>query len=276
MKIILLALLFVTIISFANTSTRSIVSPRSASLGSSINGNMGLNETILDNPASIGFTKDYTVEGFFTNNTKEQSKIFNISVVDSTTSSAAGGFSYSAVNQETSANYDYFYANMADRYFETLAFGLGGHYLKKRDTQKNSKAYDVDLGMLWAPSEHFAAGLTYRNIRRVDAELAPSEVTLGLQSALSYFYPTFNVTKRISRSNWRDKNSLIYASGLELMLSGTYFARAGYNYDTIEKNKKWALGAGWRAPKISFDYAFERGLTDKSEYQHILATRVYF
>ena len=271
----LLVFLMLSSSAFAALTTRKIVSPRSAGLGSAIHGNIGSNDTLRDNPASIAFSKNYGIEGLYINSATDQATILDVSVVDSKTSHLAGGFAYSKISEQNNLKRDMFYLCVAERYWQKTALSLGGKYVKTTIDKETISFYDFDLGLLMAFNNYLGLGLVWKNIRKKDETFAPQEVSLGLQGAWTYFYPTFTVSK-LTKTGFSKLNALIYAMGLEVTARNKIFARGGYNIDTMTDIKKYSLGVGWNAPKISFSYAFERALKKASLYQHLASIRLYF
>ena len=256
-------------------SSRSVISPRSAALGSAIVGNIGLNETLYENPAAISFTKSYTVDGSFINNAMDRATIFNVSAVDSRTGNVAGGFAYSRINEKSKWTHNLFYLSLAERYWKNIGIGVGGRMVRSKMGDEKSSFYDFDLGLLFAASRFLAVGLTWKNMRGANQEFSPQEVTLGFQGAFSYFFLTFNMTKG-REYGFTDMANLTYAMGLEVVVRKAFFFSLVYNTVNDREERAYAAGLGWNAPKIAFSYAYMRDASMAALYQHLVSMRLYF
>lgn len=273
---LLIVLLISTSTLFGGVSLKSVKSPRSVGLGSSLKGNIGVNDILHDNPAAIAFTKSYTAEASYVNNARAGAKILDFTVVDSRTSKAAGGFAFSKITEfDRNAEHDAFYLAMAERYWRSTSLFIGGRYIKSKINEVKSNFYDFDIGTLTAFGPNLGLGLTFKNLKNSNEAMAPQEVSVGLQTAWKYFFPTGSITKKI-RHGWTDTDKLSYSAGLEIVTFKQLFLRGGYNVDDEVNTSNYSLGTGWKAPKISFDYAYERGIEDANNYQHLASCRMYF
>jgi hypothetical protein len=273
MKVFIILTVF-TSFAYAAITSGTIESPRSVALGSAIHGNIGLNSVLHDNPAGIAFSKKYTVAGGYANLTKDAASYYEVSVVDSRTSKAAGGFSYAKLTtSDKTSNYDLFNLVLAERYWKNTSVYIGGRYVKSKINETKSSFYDFDIGFLTAFNEFLSLGLTWKNLKQSDEEFAPEELALGAQLGWKWFYPTGTITKKL-KHGFSDTDKLSYSAGLEIAVDRKYYARGGYNIDDETKKSNYAVGLAWKAPKISFNYAFERSVDNKDEYRHLFSTRV--
>ena len=70
------------------------------------------------------------------------------------------------------------------------------------------------------------------------------------------------------RHGFSDRSKLTYSTGLEMVFANQFFARGGMSYDDEINKRTYSMGAGWRAPKIAFNYAYKRDAYNSNEEQH--------
>jgi hypothetical protein len=210
---------------------------------------LNIQDSLYQNPAVMAFEEFYSINASVVSDDNDQDA-YVFSAVDGSAELFAGGFGY--LKNESRKRLDF---SASDNLAKNIALGFGVTHWD--EFQNEESLTSLRVGSLYVGS-FFTAGLGFSGLVG-DADRLNRAVDLGV----SFFTPrivTASLSAKIPLESEEPGETLgeDLRGGLEFDLSQGFALRAGYrrnelsaNYDAI------TYGAGWRAPKISFDFAFE-------------------
>ena len=260
-------------------------SPRTAALGGSGHAAPLLNDSIYQNPTQASFLKKYSVSaayGSFQGETKEDDpglngKNYNVSVLDARNENFQAGVGYAIRSGER-----YIHVSMSKAISDKLALGAGTKFIMPKEVFEFDNS-DFSFSIGFVPSQNIQFALIVDNlIQREDNSKKFNlyrEITLGLKIELiskvklyadPHLTPLFFGNKRFG-----------YEVGAEVSVFEDLYLRGGYFHQSLvptqgDYGDGYGLGAGWMAPKISFDYAYSMAVKPKPASTHTFGLTVFF
>jgi hypothetical protein len=157
-----------------------------------------------------------------------------------------------------SAGDNSFFASVAFRLKDQVAFGITGKYIMRTIAGYNANAFGGDLGVLITPVEHLRIGLGAFNVGQQVQFISagdplPSTARLGLAYQLLDI-PQHSLLLSVDNGYQWGSQTYIGAAGAEYWYDKTLALRVGYTGDAYEQNL--TAGLGVNVDMLEFDYAY--------------------
>lgn len=144
-----------------------------------------------------------------------------------------------------------------------LSMGLTGHYYSAKTSQASHTQINVDLGFIYTPTENIGLGLVAYNLLGEESAIAEyMRPKRSIGAGFNYIYRNF--------ARFRvDVSSLDQVGvGLETYVNSFIVTRLGYFHDMDLKRELLSLGAGFKGPKFSLNYAYQANTQNSGDYRH--------
>ncbi len=252
-----------------------LVGPRSLALGAYLGLPVG-NEGMLTNPAAIGPTRRYTLEGLGVMDRRGADTTggwFGASVVDSMSAPVTAGFSYLRA-QKGAYTGNLLTLAMAGPLADRFHVGVSGKYLSLNGPEKVG-AFTVDVGAWWRVADLVSLGAAGYDLLHVSHDaVAPRGVGAGIAIGSAQ---VAQVT-----ADWRadldrlGKTANRYAAGGEVMLGHLFAVRGGFQKDEVLDTRWWSAGVGLASQGgVALDVGYRQSLDDASARTLAASLKVY-
>jgi hypothetical protein len=274
--------LFLLVISniYHSASAADYQSPRIAALGGAGSAGPLLNDAIYLNPSYISLLKTY---GLGLNYLKfhgtdvgdePKGRNFSASVQDGKTELFQAGAAYTKREDGVLVQ-----VGASSKVSEQVSLGIAGKLYLNDQTRTNGKDGAFSLTYLVNQNLQFAViGDQLFESTASKARGLYRQATVGVKYNLEkllllYADPHYAPKGTTGRYG--------YNVGAEIVVMNDFFLRAGYfrnSYvpQTLTNERGYGAGAGWMGPKISFDYGFQRVLSNTALVTHSFGTTVFF
>jgi hypothetical protein len=255
-------------------SASDFESPRTAALGGAGHAGPLNTDAIYLNPSYVSLMpiyavglNYYTYTGEGTNPSDYHGMGYNASIQDGRSELFQAGVGYTQREDAQLLNF-----GASKQFVDNLGTGIGGKYVKARDNSGDS-FFDTIISSTYIFSKTLQTALIVDNL--VESGTAKSrgfyrEFTLGSKinlNSLLLIYIDPHVAPDAT-SAWG------YEAGAELPFFTDFYFRGGmFKQSNIPfeaaRGNGFGIGAGWIAPKISFDYAYQHVTVPEGAYQHV-------
>ncbi len=258
---------------------------RPLGMASAFTPNASGNGALYHNPAGVGTSLMYSVEGAY--EVSDDTNIFNASVVDSKINPRlAAGAAYSYTSGQDAAKgvtgHDARLVLASQVVPELMVVGVGGRYLDFRGPDEDAfRGFTLDVGTVFRITDGLFLGAAGRNLIDPCADneeevcpkgMAPRTVSGGVAFGTSLgFQVVADVEADLSDS---DQTAVRYAGGAELLLAQLLALRGGYQYHALSKNSVIAAGAGLKTGVAGFDIGYQYTF-DEGQYVLSLAIQLF-
>jgi hypothetical protein len=218
-------------------------------------------DAIWQNPGAIAARRRYAAEIQYQadqNSAAGDGAFYGVSVVDSETSSLAGGFAFTRVDVPGSVGNRWNLAAAAPL-AQGFYLGVCGEYLTLGGVQR-VQAGNVHVGILWEVSELIALGLAGTNLIPTGHDLvAPTGVAAGFSVGNDRL---FHVAADW-RGQWDPQGTMrnTWAAGAEVLLGDMVPLRVGWTRDEWRGGQWWSAGAGVvTSAGVALDLAYRQAI----------------
>ena len=186
-------------------------------------------DTIRINPAGIGISKVYLIKAGY-RLTNDDTKTYNLSILDYKTSSTPLGISYTR-QEAGDEEINYGVLSISNSGSSTL-IGLsikyfeGTLYFEDTLTLINKTAFSYDIGLLMRPSDELNISLVGKNLEKTGLDFVHKTYTAGAAYKIS---PELTIAADYTQDQDLDADNTISAIGVEYILSSAFSIRGGYN-----------------------------------------------
>lgn len=249
---------------------------RPLGMASAFTANANGNGALYHNPAGIGSSLVYSVEGTY--GLSPDLNTFTASVVDSKLNQKiSAGFSYS-YEQSRKDNLDLSGHDgrlaLATQFIPgRLVAGIGGRYMQyEQDGKRIFDGFTLDIGTIVQVTDGFFLGAAGNNLIDIcsgdtdnscPASAAPRSARGGFAFGSSVGFQL--VGEAHADLSDSDKVKMSYAAGLEGILYQLVALRGGYRYKQEEEANIIAFGGGVKGQSAGLDIAYQRDLTAKTD-----------
>jgi hypothetical protein len=276
---VILALLLFAQVSRASTQ---FTGAASQAMGGTGRAAVQASEVGLLNPASFVFCSGYnmatayrefnTADGGLTRNV-----MFHASEIE-TDSLFPLAITYLKTRDINSTDYSLredFHFTTGQMVLNRLAFGVDiGKYKYTPEGGKDNSEWDVKLGFLYVPADAWGLGLVLTNLLVTDLPYLKRGAEFGVNYLFKDFFRfAMDVTYQLQDN---PKHDGVVMLGMEHMFIKQIPMRFGIKIDDPNNANYWTAGLGWNAPRIGFDYTFEKNMSKNNEYGHSFDLKIYF
>ena len=253
--------------------------PVAASMGGAGRAAVDPDEVGLLNPAAVGLIRQYTfgakaVLGDHTRNGLQ--KEWGVVIADNgPTELIAGSLAYQRRNIDLGNGRKDFaqdvQVSVGQMFGKQLVLGLAVH--RFYETLTDIPTYvqnNAHLGILWTPTPSFGLALTAQDILPLNRDL-PTGVrlipTYGFGAnwvIMNMLHLRLDLERPTESSDGRNNVML----GLQTFFQEFVAFRLGANFQEV-RNETWlTTGIGFRGPKLSVDYSFEKDIRQAKGFRH--------
>lgn len=264
-------------------------SPRTAALGGAGHAGPMLNDSIYLNPSYSSFLPTYSFSTnwlWFRGNTQDFGQGptdyygygLNASIQDGRSDLFQAGVGYT--RRENNQNLIHIGASKA--FVQRIGVGIGGKIFFKSNEEGGAKLKtDTTVSVTGVALDWVQLSLLADNLIQTDEGKEFGlyrEYTLGTKVnikgiAMLYFDPHYAPDAPGGMYG--------YEAGAELSIVSDFFLRGGFfrasniPFENV-RGHGWGLGVGWIAPRISFDYAYQRAVDPVFASSHNIGVTVFF
>lgn len=270
-KLIVFSILTAACLNTANTRAADFHSPRTAGLGGAGHAGPILNDALFLNPS---FSALIPSQSFAFNYVKaDTGNILNTGVLDGQSELFSAGAAYTR-----RADSRFIHIGAGRALMRELGIGLGGKFMLSGNGKPSGR--DMTFSMSGIPSETLQLAFIIDNLLESDAARARGlerEFIAGIKYNwdkifLLYFDPHY-IPQRETKYG--------YSVGAEFVAMQDLYLRVGKFKDSYVPHqggygRGLGIGFGWIAPKISFDYAFQKVTLPIKGNAHVFGTTIFF
>lgn len=266
-------------------------SPRISALGGAGRAGPVNNDAIYLNPSFESFVGNYSIAatylpyGVDTGTPTYVGRSFNFSILDGRNDMFQAGV---GLTMRDGGNF--VHVSTSKAIFRAMGVGLSAKFFMSQNAALKNFT-DFSLSMTGILSSWLQAALVVDNVAQTTEGKAfglQREFALGFKTNISsilmlYFDPHYTPDLADTSLNGTRAG---FSAGAELSVFTDIYLRGGYFVNTLIPHQNiratgFGLGAGWLAPRISFDYGFMRGLasapnTGANFYAHHVGTTIFF
>jgi hypothetical protein len=257
-----------------------LAGPRTLALSASVGTATG-NDGLWVNAGAIAARRRYEAEtgGFVERRgSNNVTQLVGASVVDSTTSALAAGFSYRR-SMEGDYTGNVYHLALAGPIAERLFLGVAGKWLSLQGPELDGASQDVsaltvDAGFLFQVTPFVSIGGAGYNLVPIEnTAIAPTGAGAGIDIGSER---AFHVV-----ADWRidydrgDGSTNRYSAGAEYLLGGLMPLRGGWMYDETLDTQWWSAGVGLVTKDVALDVGYRQSLDASSVRMFSAAIRLY-
>jgi hypothetical protein len=158
---------------------------------------------------------------------------------------------------------------------ETFALGLSIHRLTYVDNQSRSNAQNnFTIGSLYSPAKSLSVAFVAYDLLGGDDSVAQAYQTVPTFAiGTQYFYESvFSFRADFVRPDkFNDGQKINTQLGAETFFRNDFALRLGWQWREVQFEEKLAtLGVGYKGPRLSLDYTFEKDLIASSGGRHFV------
>ncbi len=231
---------------------------RPLALGGAFRAWGGGNGSLYFNPSTISQSSTYSVEGTYLNLGGDN--ILTTSVVDTKTSAVGAGFAYTYVPvSEAEDDHEVRLALSMGLVPGVLNLGINGRYAWLGETDKSGLS--LDAGTSLNLGRWFALGAVAHNLMPNDDIGASRSYGFGA----AFIGPIVAGFDLVVDPELEGADALSYHGGLEVMVSGAYPVRLGYENHPVDGSHYLCMGLALLSPRAGLQFSFRQRLDDSSE-----------
>jgi hypothetical protein len=256
--------------------------PRSTALAGSGIGAITVNESLYLNPGALGLLDLYSIDA----NVKVgksprdgvSQNIFSATAVDGKTSFIRGGVGVRQVTESSSPERKEMIVDgvLGYKLNETLGVGIGATYVDITASGGIAQGTGTDLraGALWLATDWLTCGITYYGLLASDLQMLPARGVVGLRAQIhKQVWINLDGETTFAYPGGDESGARI---GMEIDVRNGVAIRAGYAYEPIARNNRWAVGGSWTGPKIAVFYAYDSMTDNGLSDGHQAGLRIFF
>ncbi len=266
-----------------SASAQFYTGPIAESMGGAGRAGSSPSESAFLNPATLAEIKSYygaMSAGWGDHPVDGGLSQFSALLADGTPDKAfPGQFSYAqkriALPSGLTTSQQDFQLGLAYAPLETLAFGLSIHRLTYTDNQNRSNAQNnLTFGSLFSPAKSLSFGFVAYDFLGGDESIAQAYQTVPtLAIGTQYFYESvFSFRADFVRPDkFNDGQKINTQLGAETFFRNDFALRLGWQWREVQFEEKLAsLGVGYKGPRLSVDYTFEKDVVANSGGRHFV------
>lgn len=163
---------------------------------------------------------------------------------------------------------------------DPVALGVSGFRLASAVAgDKEYVQWNFSVGALWMISPDFGVAYVLDNLAKPGGD-----VPIALRQEMQQGFGVFTAIKEVARAHFdvfrQEKNNpdkkIGYSIGLETESSEFIIARVGFRNDELQDRRIWAVGIGFKGPRLKMDYSFEKTTERTSGVLHSVDMRLPF
>ncbi len=254
-------------------------SPRTAALGGASHAAPMLNDAIYLNPSYTSFLPITSTAFAFGSARTEDGSTYNYPMNASIMDGHKDAFFQAGVGFTRLAQGNFFHVGASKSPSARTGFGAGTKFFMP--TGSTQVIIEPSVSGAIQLTSWLQGALIVDNLLESPAAVVHGmyrEITLGTKLNVmdvftAYVDPHF--TPALGATAWGYEAGLEFPFFKDLYLRAGAFRNANVSYLNT-RGDGWAVGAGWTAPRISFDYAMSRTVTPVSATQHLGAVSIFF
>ena len=273
--------LIATILFPLTASAQFFTGPIASGIGGAGRAAVDPSEAIYLNPAAIAHLRRYTLTGTYGAGEHPVDGSFSqwsANISDGTQGTlASGALSYVRRRVEAPGGFTNIQqeirAGVAGFAHPRLAFGLSGQ--RRMDLLNTGREYvqnNVNMGFLLTVAENWGFALTGNDLWNQDVE-----IPRGIRTVPAYGFGAHLLVMEMLRfrldvvhpdqhSNGRND----FMGGLETYFRSDFAVRVGAQWKETTDRHFWTAGIGYKGPRLSFDYSFQKDLRTSEGSRHFI------
>jgi len=242
---------------------------------------------IYMNPAGMSQTSAYVFDLNYQVDKSIDSKLWGVSIIDSTTGPVALGLGYYKAGRDDDVwaakerAFGHDYSNLSDReelfsialsemYSPSFFVGFAYKYIKQRSEQDDDDS--IDAGLLYRLNPQISFALVGKNLMDTEFKEYHKLYTAGIAyKASNMLNLSFDITKD---DTTKKENDVTYSYAAEIFTFSSLFLRGGYMIDKIQERKFYAVGVSYITSGFSLGYAIMRDEVDKTNILHTFSLKL--
>lgn len=233
--------------------------------GQSLTGASLANDSVFSNPASSAFINTYSLQGDFL-----FPKSFAVSVVDTRTTTVAGGAAYYRQNiKGSSQSLQGGRLGISGKVSNFVGVGLMGKTIwgPTADLKGNDHMNDVDAGVIAVFGGMLQAGAAMRNVLGGNKPMGyDREISVG--GRVNYQRVMYFSASTVSKAS--ELSPYQYGLGVEYVSPYFLSVKGGYRTQPYAAQSYWSFGASFLSPMMSLHYAMEKANFGQGEIEHVI------
>lgn len=161
--------------------------------------------------------------------------------------------------------------SIAEFAMEKFAMGLTGHYFTQTLPNETYHQINGDLGFIYTPNAQIGLGLVVYNIFGEKDDI-PKILRRKTEVGAGFNY----IYKEKIRFRLDATTESIFMTGLETYLNDFIITRLGYSNDVDDKRELITVGAGFKGPRFSLNYAYQGNPQNSGDYRHSVDLEIPF
>ncbi len=260
----------------APPKTTDVLSARSVGMAA-MRGLASGTDAIWLNPGAMAARRRYTVEIQYQADQKTaagDTAFYGASVLDSQSSSIAGGFAWTRVDLPGEVG-NRWNLGAAAPLAQGFFLGASAEYLTLDGVQR-VQAGNVHAGLLWEVMEYFTLGVAGTNLIHTGHDsIAPTGVAAGFSAGTDRLFHVAGDW----RGQWGPTGPVrnTWAAGAEVLAADAIPLRAGWTRDEWRGGQWWSVGAGLvTSSGVALDLAWRQAIGGGSERTLAVGLKLFF